>query len=210
AGEPAKPTKTMKPIHTQQPDLGCAPYASLTFSPDGKRLAGCVIDKKWLQLGPRALHNGKVRVWELAAEPKAQLPPRHLYTKQLPRGSSSNIVILNNSSILVPSTKEGAIDFRDIRDGDIQARMVLGKFTIGRMKLSSDRKWLAIEQHAITNNLGIGVPSETFEVGVYEATRLHKATIPSCSQMLDVASGGKVVAVVRKKKIELWHVATSK
>ena len=39
---------------------------------------------------------------------------------------------------------------------------------------------------------------------------VHKATIPSCSQMLDVASGGKVVAVVREKQIELWDTATAK
>ena len=143
--------------------------------------------------------SGKVHVWELAAEPKAQLPPKHLYTKQLPKGSSSNFVILNNYSILTPAAKEGAIDFRDVKDGDIQLRIVLGKFAIGRMKLSSDRKWLAMEQHPPTNNLGIGVPTGTFEVGVYESARMHKATIPSCSQLLDVASGGKVVAVVREK-----------
>jgi len=36
------------------------------------------------------------------------------------------------------------------------------------------------------------------------------ATIPSCSQMLDVASGGKVVAVVPEKQMELWDIATAK
>src|SRR5262249_35072961 len=147
---------------------------------------------------------GKVRVWELAAEPRAQLPPRHLYSKQLPKGSSPNFVILNNHSILTPAAKEGAIDFRDIRDGGIQARLVLGKFGIGGMKLSADRKWLAMEQHPVTQDQGVGIPAETFEVAVYEAT-VHKDTlIPSCSQLLDVASGGKVVAVVRAKQIELW------
>jgi WD40 repeat protein len=39
---------------------------------------------------------------------------------------------------------------------------------------------------------------------------VHKATIPSCRQLLDVASSGKVVAVVREMKIELWDVATTK
>ena len=39
---------------------------------------------------------------------------------------------------------------------------------------------------------------------------IYKATIPSCSQMLDVASGGKVVAVVREKQIELWDTAAAK
>ena len=50
--ETAKPTNAMKPIHTQQADFGSEPYASLTFSSDGKRLAGCAIDKKWLQACP--------------------------------------------------------------------------------------------------------------------------------------------------------------
>jgi RNA polymerase sigma factor (sigma-70 family) len=201
--ETAKPAKAMRPIHTQQADFGSEPYASLTFSADGKRLAGCAIDKKWLQLGPRTPLSGQVHVWELAAEPKAQPAPLPLYTEQLPKGSSSNFVILNNYSILTPAEKEGAIDFRDLRDGGIQARHVIGKFTIGRMKLSSDRKWLAMEQHPVKSN----TPAETFDVGVFESTVHRSITIPSCSQMLDVASGGKVVAVVREKQIELWGVA---
>ena len=89
--ETAKPTNAMKPIHTQQADFGSEPYASLTFSPDGKRLAGCAIDKKWLRVDPKPLlMSGQVHVWELVAEPKAQPAPEHLYTKQLPKGSSSN------------------------------------------------------------------------------------------------------------------------
>jgi WD40 repeat protein len=205
--ETAKPTKAMKPIHTQQADFGPQPYGSLTFSHDGKRLAGCVIDKKWLQLDPKPLLlGGQVHVWELAAEPKAQLPPKHVYDMQLPKGSSAHFVILNNETFYTLANKVGAIDLRDIKDGHIQARIVLGKFTIGRMKLSSDRKWLAMEQH----NVGDIAPGETFEVGVYSWPPVLKATIPSCSQMLDVASGGKVVAVVRDKQIELWDTATTK
>ena len=55
------------------------------------------------------------------------------------------------------------------------------------------------------------MPAGTFEVAVYDST-LQKgdATIPSCSQLLDIASGGKVVAVVREKQIELWDTATTK
>ena len=45
---------------------------------------------------------------------------------------------------------------------------------------------------------------------MYEDAVVRRATIPSCSQMLDVASGGKVVAVVREKQIELWDIATAK
>jgi len=149
-------------------------------------------------------------VWELAAEPKAQPAPLPLYTKEFSKSTSPNLVILNNYSILTSATKEGAIDFRDIRDGGIQARLVLGKFALGAMKLSSDRKWLAIEHRPATNEKGIGVPAETFDVGVYDAT-VHKPTmIPSCGQLLDVASGGKVVAVVREKQVELWDTATVK
>jgi RNA polymerase sigma factor (sigma-70 family) len=204
--EAAKPADALKPIHTQLGDFGSEPYASVTFSPDGKRLAGCAIDKKWLSLTPKAPLNGKVRVWELAAEPKAQPAPLALYTKPLPKGSSSNFVILNNYSILTPAAKEGAIDFRDLRDGGIQARLVLGKFVIGGMKLSSDRKWLAVEQHPVAGDTAAG----TFDVGVYDATVHKPITIPSCGQLLDVAPGGKVVAVVREKQIELWDVATAK
>ncbi len=205
--ETAKPTNAMKPIHTQQADFGFEPYANLTFATDGKRLAGCVIDKKWLQLDPKPLLlSGQVHVWELAAEPKAQLPPNHLYNKQLPKGSSAHFVIVDNYTFYTLAAKEGAIDFHDIRDGHIQARIVLGKFTIGGMKLSSDRKWLAMEQHPVTEKM----PAETFEVGVYAWPPIHKGTVPSCSQLLDVASGGKVVAVVREKQIELWDTATEK
>jgi WD40 repeat protein len=67
-----------------------------------------------------------------------------------------------------------------------------------------------MEQHPVTNEKSSGVRDGTFEVGVYESAPLHKTTIPSCSQMLDVASGGKVVAVVREKQIELWDIATAK
>jgi RNA polymerase sigma factor (sigma-70 family) len=208
--ETARPAGAMRPIHTQLGDFGSEPYASLTFSCDGKRLAGCAIDKKWLQLAPKTRLSGQVHVWELAAEPKAQPAPLHLYTKEWPKGSSANFVILSNYSILTSAAKEGAIDFRDIKDGHIQFRLVFGKFAIGRMKLSSDRKWLAMEQHPETNNNGIGIPAETFDVGVYDWVPQHKATISSCSQLLDLASGGKVVAVVREKQVELWDAATAK
>lgn len=207
--ETAKPAGAMRPIHTQPGDFGGEPYASLTFAADGKRLAGCLIDRKWLQLDPKSLRSGQVHVWELAAEPKAQPAPRHLYTKEFPKGSPTNFVILNNSSILTAAAEEGAVDFRDLRDGAIQFRLVLGKFAVGRMKLSSDRKWLAIEQHPVADK-GTGVPAGAFEVGVYESVPIHRATIPSCSQLLDVASGGKVVAVVREKQIELWDAAAAK
>ncbi len=207
--ETGKPTKAMKPIHTELGEFsGQTSYASLSFSPDGKRLAGCAIEKKWLnRLGELV---GKVRVWELAAEPKAQLPPAHLYTKSLPKGRSSNFVVLDNNSILMPATEEGAIDFIRLMDGGIQMRIVLGKFSIGRMMLSSDRKWLAMEQHRPSGEKALtDLTSST--IGVWDMkTWKQQATIPLCDQMLDVASGGKVVAVVREKQIELWDVATSK
>ncbi len=208
--ETTKPVNTMNLIHTELGDFsGPTPFASLSFSPDGKQLAGCAIDKRWLSNPGKLV--GKVRVWELFAEPKAQLPPKHVYIKRLPKGSSMHFVVLNNDSILTPAEEEGAVDFRRIEDGQIQTRIVLGKFTIGGMKLSSDRKWLALEQHAPTNHIGPGLPAGTFEVAVYESTlQTGDATIPSCSQLLDIAAGGKVVAVVREKQIELWDAATTK
>lgn len=208
--ETAKPENAMRPIHTQSGNFSSEPYASLTFSPDGKRLAGCVIDKKWLQAKPKNLVvSGQVHVWELAAEPRAQSAPLHLYTKPLPKGSPAHFVILNNFTFYTAAANEGSIDFHDLRDGHIQGRIGLGEFTIGGMKLSSDRKWLAMEQHPLKNDRDSGTV-RTFDVGVYAWPPFHKATIPSCSQSLDVASGGNLVAVVRDKQIELWDAATTK
>jgi WD40 repeat protein len=195
--ETAKPANAPRPIHTERGDFGSEPYASLTFSADGKRLAGCAIDRQWLQLDARTLPGGKVHVWELAAEPRGQPAPKHIYTEPLPRGSSPNFMIQNNLTILTLAGKEGALDFRDLRYGYIQGRFVLGKFTIGGMKGSSDRKWFALEQHAVPK-------AETFDVGVYRWPPLYKSTIPTCGQLLDIASGGKLVAVVREKQVELW------
>ena len=109
--ETAKPIDAMKPIHTELGDFGGPKaFASLSFSPDGKRLAGCAIDKRWLSNLGKLI--GKVRVWELSAEPKAQLPPKHAYIKQLPKGSSTNFVVLDNDSILMPADEQGAVDFQ--------------------------------------------------------------------------------------------------
>jgi WD40 repeat protein len=208
--ETAKPANAMKPIQTQPGEFGSEPYACLTFSSDGKRLAGCAIDRKWLQLDRKSFLGGQVHVWELAAEPKAQPAPLHLYSVPLPKQSSANIVIQNNLTILTFGAKEGALDFGDLRFGHPQGRIILGKFTLGKVTTSHDRKWLAMEQHPVTNDKGVGVPAETFDVGVYLWPPVHKATIPSCGQLLDIAPGGKVVAVVREKQVELWDTAAVK
>jgi RNA polymerase sigma factor (sigma-70 family) len=204
--ETAKPANALKPIHTQPGDFGGEPFASLTFSADGKRLAGCAIDKKWLPHKPNSFLPGQIHIWKLDAEPKAQAAPKHQYTIALSKGSSPNFVVLDNYTIITAATKEGAIDLRNIRNGEIQARFVLGKFAVGRIRLSTDRKWLAIEQHAVGNN----APTLPFDVGVYEWPKMLKATIPACTQMLDVASGGKVIAVVRENEIEIWDSAVAK
>jgi RNA polymerase sigma factor (sigma-70 family) len=206
----AKATRPTQPIHSRPADLGGEPCACLTFSPDGKRLAGCAIDKKWLRLAPSARPSGEVRVWELGPEPKAQPAPRHLFTKQLPKGSFPSFYIPHNESIFLASAKEGAIDFCRLSDGVPQGRFLMGKFALGRMKLSSDRKWQAKEHHPAGTNPSARAADETFEVVVSEPIRVPKSTIASCSQLLDIASGGKAVAVVRKKKIELWDAVASK
>ena len=47
--ETAKPSDTMKRIHTELGDFGGpTAFACLSFSPDGKKLAGCAIDKRSL------------------------------------------------------------------------------------------------------------------------------------------------------------------
>lgn len=200
----ADAASSLKLIHTELGDFSVEPFASLAFSPDGKRLAGCAVDKN--KASPKL--KGKVRVWEFAAEPAAQAPPRHAYSKPLTRGGRASFAFLDNHSMLVTAPEEGAVDFVRAADGGIQMRLVLGKFALGRMKLSTDRDWLAIESRPKANNPG--ETSETFNVGVYEATMVLKGTIPACSQTLDIASGGKGVAVVRDKKIEIWDVAAAK
>jgi len=206
--ETENPIEAMKPIHTELGDFGGPQvYASLSFSPDGGRLAGCAIDKTWLnRLGELA---GKVRLWELSAEPRAQLPPKRLYVKPLRKGSSKNFVILDNHSILMPAAEQGAVDFVRIADGGLQARIVLGEFSISGMKLSTDRQWLAMEQRPLPRPRQFGGFDFRFEIGVYDSTLVHRATIPSCSELLDIAPGGKVVAVVREEQIELWDTATT-
>jgi WD40 repeat protein len=97
-----------------------------------------------------------------------------------------------------------------MRDGHIQARTVLGKFAFGAMKLSSDRKWIAMEQYPVAKNEDYSAPAATFDVGVLEWMGRHMTTVPACRQLLDVASGGKVVAVVREKQIELWDTKPAK
>jgi RNA polymerase sigma factor (sigma-70 family) len=208
--ETAKPpAATMRPIHNQPGEFGGEPYASLTFSADNKHLAGCVIDKKWLQRTTAYL-NGQVHVWELAAEPKAQVPPNPIYTEPLSKGGPAGFVVLDNFTILTAAGTEGAIDYRDIRDGDIQARTVLGKFVVGAMKLSSDHKWLAVEERP-AGDAGARPPLPgTFDVGVWDMKSRKLRSIPACEGMLDVASGGRVVAVVRNKSVEVWDVAAEK
>ncbi|QEL16019.1 sigma-70 family RNA polymerase sigma factor [Limnoglobus roseus] len=203
--ETAKAAKPTNPIHTELREFTMpTSCASLSFAPDGKRLAGCAGDKKWLnRLGELS---GKVRVWEAANEPKAQLAPTHLYTKALPKGSSKNFAILDNNSMLMPADKEGAVDFRNVAQGHIQFRLTLGKFSIGAIKLSADRQWLAMERHPPTANNVPENPSANFVADVWDVKTLKRgASIPGCSRILDV--GSRRAAVVREAKIEIWDTA---
>ena len=112
-GRPQSQSNRKKPIHTEIGDFsGPQPYASLSFSPDGRQLAGCVINKQWLSRLGQLI--GKVRVWELICRAEGSTPAEaHIYT-QLPKAAPMNFVILNNDSVLVPAEEEGAIDFSDV------------------------------------------------------------------------------------------------
>jgi RNA polymerase sigma factor (sigma-70 family) len=205
-------TATNKPtaIHTKFADFtGTKLHASLAFSHDGKRLAGCAVNKDWLtKLGDL---EEKVHVWELSPEPKAQAAPKHLYTETLPKGSSTECVVLDDASFIVPSLKPGGIDYRDLRDGKVLFRLGFGDFTLGKMKLSADRRWLAMEQRTPFDPKKTGLTKTTFDVGVRSVHKWEeRLTIADCSELLDVASGGTVVAVVRNKKLEVWDIATKK
>jgi WD40 repeat protein len=208
--ESAKPARALKPIHTQQADFSFEPCGSLAFSADGKHLAGCVIDKRWLKPYPKSQLYSQIHVWDLAAAPKDQPAPNRLYEVPLPRSTSPTCVIQNNWSMLTFGAQDGAINFGDIRFGYLQGRTHLGKFALGAIKASADRKWLAIEQHPLAQDPGVGGPATTCDVGVYYWPRTNKATIPSCTRLLDIATGGQIVAVVRDKQIELWDSATVK
>lgn len=204
----AKPSNAPKPIHTDPSEFaGPSSHASLSFSPDGKRLAGCASDLRLLNFLGRL--NGKVRVWELAAEPKSQLPPKHLYTIPLPKGSSSNFVIQHNHVMIAPSAKEGAIDYRDPRDGTILSRLVLGKFAIGKVAMSSDKQWMAAERHPAGNGFGVGIPAQDFVADIWDMKAMKRdASIPGVSRILDVEAGR--TAIVREKKVEIWDNVTCK
>jgi beta-lactamase regulating signal transducer with metallopeptidase domain/WD40 repeat protein len=207
--ETANPSPRMQPIHRENGDFrGPAVYGSLDFAPDGRRLAGSAVNKVWLsRLGELV---GKVHVWELENEPRAQLPPQPSYTKALPEGSSSEMVILNNHTLLMPVAGKGALDLRSVATGEIQARLVLGPFMIGRVKLSSDRNWLAIEQHPQYDPATTTRPEADLAIVVYRWPMQIRTTIPQCRQLLDVASGGKGVAVVRDGSIEVWDAQAVK
>ncbi len=183
-------------------------HASLSFSPDGKRLAGCAIDKAWLSNLGRL--TGKVRTWTLDAAPQAQSPPKQIYSKSLAKGASTEFVLMDNQSIIRPASRTGAVDLRGKADGDILARIGLGSFAIGKLKRSYDRKWIAIEQHPLTNDRGIGIPPP-FDVAIHQED-LHAShgKIPQCSQLIDISSRGQAVAVVRENRIELWDAANAK
>lgn len=207
--ETAKPIKSMNPIHTESDDFREATAsASLSFSPDGKQLAGCALDKRWLSRSEKL--SGKAYVWKLSVAPKAQLPPKLQYTKTFPQDSSLNFIIHHNS-IFKKWTKDRVIYMLNITDGRVLSGMKMGKLNIGGMKLSPDQNWLAMEEY-VQNPPGSVLPLATeFDVSVRNMKTLKRlASIPSCSQLLDVSTEGKAIAVVRKNQIELWDVANSK
>ena len=67
-----------------------------------------------------------------------------------------------------------------------------------------------MEQHPSSDPTGKSSLPGTFDVGVWDMKGHALHTIHACEGMLDVAAGGRVVAVVRNKKIEVWDVAEEK
>lgn len=203
------PTQVLEPIHTDLVELASdQAFASLSFSPNGDRLAGCMGDRTWLARSGELV--GEVRVWNLATAPKTQPAPKLAYSKDQHQASVSNFVVPNNHVVLASSSKEGAVDLYDVDDGTILSRMVLGEVLLGRLVLSSDRQWLAVEQRP--REPAENKPSsDTFDVVVF-GSMFHpeRGAVRECQHLLDLSKGAEAVAVVCGGKIELWDAANSK
>ena len=189
-------TRKLKSIHTNLADLsGPLVTASLDFSPDGKRLAGCASDKSWRDTPDEK--KGSVHVWQLSSSPKSQPAPRLAWENK--SGSHANCVMPDNNMLLRSASKEGALDINDIDDGTILSRITFGDVLLRRIELSADRRWMAIEQFAKPGD-------KTFDVIVRGSNILPaRGTVAKCQQLLALAPGGKLVAVIRDEILELWN-----
>jgi hypothetical protein len=123
----------------------------------------------------------------------------------------SRFVIPNNHSLVQAvalDTEPGKIDFARFVGGEIQMRTRISELPLGRLSLSQDRAWVAIEQHTKASKEGA---DPRFEVVVRNAM-IHKlrATISDCERLLDLSKNGDVVAVVREGAVKLWDTATTK
>ncbi|MEM7312464.1 MAG: M56 family metallopeptidase [Planctomycetota bacterium] len=191
----------LQTIHVDSDDLsGPNVFASLDFSADGNRLAACAGNKSWLQEDPQWV--GKVHLWNFSQSPSQQPAPK-LAFETAKRKAQSNIVIPNNHAMYVSASEEGAVDSYDVDDGKILMRMVIGEMPIRRIELSSDRKWMAIEQLTSSN--------DEVDVQVMHANfHPRRATISACQKLLGLSKHGTHVAVIRNNKIELWDTVNSK
>jgi WD40 repeat protein len=86
--------------------------------------------------------------------------------------------------------------------------MKISELPLGRLTISEDREWVAVEQQTRVTN---GAPGPPYDVVVRNAM-IHqvRATISDCEQLLDVSKNGDVVAVVRDGAVELWDTTTTK
>ena len=120
------PKNELRPIHTDFRDYGGPHlFASLDFSPDGNRLAGCAGNQNWLS--DTETLSGKVRVWTYAAAPAQQPAPKLAYVKPIHKANGSEFVVPNNNVILATASGEGAVILFDVDDGKILSRIVLSE-----------------------------------------------------------------------------------
>ena len=203
-------TSVAKVIHVEPEDLSPpTAFASLDISPDGNRIAGCAGDRAWLDQSVQPNLVGRVRVWELDTAPGDQPTPKLLYSR--PTMERSRFVIPNNHSLVRTVARDddpGKIDFVRVFGGEIQSRLRISELPLGRLTISRDREWVAIEQH---KNAGGEKAGPRFDIVVRNAMILSiRATVPDCEQLLDISKNGAVVAVVRNGRVELWDTTTTK
>jgi beta-lactamase regulating signal transducer with metallopeptidase domain/WD40 repeat protein len=204
------PSSVAKVIHVEAEDLSSpTAFANLDISEDGNRIAGCAADRAWFDPSIQPNLVGRVRVWELATAPRDQPAPKLLYSQ--PTIERSRFVIPNNHSLVQAVAYDddpGNIDLMRLIGGEIQVRIPVSTLPLGRINISQDREWIAVEQQTKAGN---NESAAQYDVVVRNAL-VHKirATVSGCQRLLDLSKNGNVVAVVRDNRVELWDTTTTK